>query len=97
MEGIGARLRTVRLKWGLTLREVEERSMRIAQEWGNPSYQISASWLNRVEREGRDLSVVKLIVLAVVYSIPAEQLLAFCLGDHPKAATCYHLKSGHSE
>ncbi len=78
MNQIGSRLRAVRLKWGLTLREVEERSIVIAQEWGNPSYRISASWLNRVEREGRGLSVVKLIVLAVVYSIPPEQLLAYC-------------------
>lgn len=77
MKQIGARLRAARQKWGLTLREVEERSLRIAQEWGNPSYQISASWLNRVEREGRGLSVIKLIVLAVVYSIPPEQLLAY--------------------
>lgn len=78
MELIGEKLRAARQTWGLTLREVEERSVRIAQQWGSPCYQISASWLNRVEREGRDLSVVKLIVLAVVYSIPAEQLLSFC-------------------
>ena len=86
MKQIGSRLRAVRLKWGFTLREVEERSKRIAQEWENPSYRISASWLDRVEREGRGLSVVKLIVLAAVYSIPPEQLLAYCppaTGDSP--------------
>jgi transcriptional regulator with XRE-family HTH domain len=77
MEQIGARLRAARQKWGLTLREVEERSVRIAHEWGNPSYRISASWLDRVEREGRSLSFVKYLVLAVVYSIPPEQLLAY--------------------
>ncbi|MGC1361971.1 MAG: hypothetical protein WA826_12420 [Silvibacterium sp.] len=52
MEGIGSRLRTIRQKWGLTLREVEERSIRIAQQWGNPSYRISASWLDRVVKGG---------------------------------------------
>jgi transcriptional regulator with XRE-family HTH domain len=78
MKQIGARLRAMRQKWGLTLREVEERSERIAQEWGDPSYHISASWLNRVEREGRGLSAIKLIVLAVVYSISPEQLLGYC-------------------
>jgi transcriptional regulator with XRE-family HTH domain len=75
MKGMGAKLRVIRQKWGLTLREVEERSARLAKDWGNPSYRISASWLDRVEREDRRLSAAKLIVLAVVYSIPADQLL----------------------
>jgi transcriptional regulator with XRE-family HTH domain len=78
MEQVGAKLRAVRQKWGLTLREVEERSLRIAQEWGKDYFRISASWLDRVEREGRGLSVAKFIVLAFIYSIPLEQLLAFC-------------------
>lgn len=78
MDGIGERLRTARTQWGLTLREVEERSARLAQEWGNSSYRISASWLDRVERENRGLSATKLIVLAVVYSLTAEQMLGLC-------------------
>lgn len=78
MERIGAKLHAVRRKWGLTLREVEDRSVRLAEEWGNPSYRISASWLARVERDDRDLSAAKLIVLAAIFSIPAEQLLALC-------------------
>lgn len=78
MEGIGAKLRAIRQKWGLSLREVEERSIRLAQEWGNPSYGISASWLDRIEREDRGLSAAKLIVLAVILSIPLDQLLALC-------------------
>jgi transcriptional regulator with XRE-family HTH domain len=78
MKQIGAKLRAVRMKWGLTLREVEERSLRIAQERENPSCRISASWLNRVELDGRGLSVIKLIVLAAIYSISPEKLLAYC-------------------
>ena len=78
MEGIGGKLRAARLQWQLTLREVEERSNRLAQEWGNPAYQISASWLDRVERENRVLSATKLIVLAVIYGLTAAQLLALC-------------------
>jgi hypothetical protein len=42
MQGIGIKLRTVRRQWGLSLREVEERSVRLAQEWGDQSCQISA-------------------------------------------------------
>lgn len=76
MEQVGARLRTIRQEWGLTLREVEERSGRLAEEWGNPSYRFSASWLDRVERENRRLSAAKLIVLAAVYSVSPDRLLA---------------------
>ena len=74
-EGIGLKLRTIRRQWQLSLREVEERSLRLAQQWGNPSYQISASWLDRVEREERELAVNKLVVLASIYNIPMERLL----------------------
>ncbi len=75
MEGIGSRLRAARMHWQLTLREVEDRSCRLAQQWGNPAYQISASWLDRIERENRALSARKLIVLAFVYGLTAEQML----------------------
>jgi transcriptional regulator with XRE-family HTH domain len=75
MAGIGKTLRETRLKWQLTLREVEERSSQLAQKWQNPAYRISASWLDRVERENRELSATKLIVLAVLYGLSAEQML----------------------
>jgi transcriptional regulator with XRE-family HTH domain len=78
MGGIGNKLREARLQWQLTLREVEERSSRIAQRWENPAYRISASWLDRVERENRGLSATKLIVLAVIYGLNAEQMIALC-------------------
>jgi len=78
MGGIGSKLHEARLKWQLTLREVEERSSRLAQQWDNPAYKISASWLDRVEREDRGLSATKLIVLAVIYGLTAEQMIALC-------------------
>lgn len=78
MSGIGNKLREARLQWQLTLREVEERSARIAERWENPAYRISASWLDRVEREDRGLSATKLIVLAVVYGLTAEQMISLC-------------------
>ena len=78
MKGIGGKLRSARVEWQLTLREVEERSGRLAEQWGNPAYKISASWLDRVEREGGGLSATKLIVLAVIYGLSAEQMLGMC-------------------
>jgi transcriptional regulator with XRE-family HTH domain len=73
--GIGLKLRAIRQQWQLSLREVEERSQRFAQERGNLSYQVSASWLHRLEREEHELTVNKLIALGEIYNIPTEQLL----------------------
>ena len=82
MGGIGQKLRESRLTWKLTLREVEERSSQLALQWENPSYRISASWLDRVEREDRELSATKLIVLAVIYGLTADQMLAIIPGGN---------------
>jgi transcriptional regulator with XRE-family HTH domain len=51
---IGFKLRSIRQQRQLSLREVEERSVRAAQERRDPAYQISASWLNRLEREAHE-------------------------------------------
>jgi transcriptional regulator with XRE-family HTH domain len=80
MDGIGVQLRAARIRLGYTLREVEERSASLAQQWGNSAYRISASWLDRVERENRDLSATKLIVLAFIYNLTTDQMLALCPG-----------------
>lgn len=92
MAGIGIRLRAIRRQWQLSLREVEERSQRFAQERGNQSYQVSASWLDRLEREDHELTVNKLITLAEIYNIPTEQLLR---SMYPEDAQVGLLK-GHS-
>jgi transcriptional regulator with XRE-family HTH domain len=75
MAGIGGRLRAIRQHWGLSLREVEERSRSLAQERGDPSFYVSAGWLARLERDEHQLMVNKLIALAEIYSIPIHQLL----------------------
>src|ERR1700683_4480830 len=74
-QGMGVRLQTIRRRWQLSLREVEQKSHCLAQQWGNLSYQISASWLARLEREGHGLTVNKLIVLARIYGTPVEEIL----------------------
>jgi transcriptional regulator with XRE-family HTH domain len=78
MQDIGSRLRSTRTSWGLSLREVEERSSRFATQWGNSDYRISASWLDRVERGNGALSAAKLIVLAAIYNLRPEQVLGLC-------------------
>jgi transcriptional regulator with XRE-family HTH domain len=93
MAGIGARLRTIRRQWQLSLREVEQRSLRLAQDRGSPSYQISASWLDRLEREEHELTVNKLIALASIYNIPTEQLLRSMNPANEKAMNLKQLSS----
>jgi hypothetical protein len=83
MAGIGIKLRESRLKWQLTLREVEERSSSLAKQWENPAFRISASWLDRVEREDRGLSATKLIVLATIYGLTADQMIGLCSASNP--------------
>ncbi|WP_158821946.1 helix-turn-helix domain-containing protein [Granulicella sp. S156] len=78
MVGIGTRLRAIRRQWGLSLREVEERSVCLAQEWGDQSYQISASWLARVERGKHELTIPKLLSLAAIHNQAPEELLRQC-------------------
>src|ERR1700739_1620775 len=80
MERMGVKLRIIRQKWGLTLREVKERSLHLSRNWGEPSYHISASWLARVEGGKHELTVPKLISLAAIYQEPAEEWLRQC---HP--------------
>jgi transcriptional regulator with XRE-family HTH domain len=73
--GIGERLRSLRLEGHLSLREVEQRSLRFVRGRGDPSFQVSAGWLDRLEREKHDLTVNKLIVLAHIYNLSAEQMV----------------------
>jgi transcriptional regulator with XRE-family HTH domain len=78
IEGIGSKLRAFRQSWGLTLREVEERSLRIAMDWGRTSHRISASWLDRVEREKGELSFAKFMMLTLIYGVPPAKMFEIC-------------------
>jgi transcriptional regulator with XRE-family HTH domain len=75
MARLGASLRAIRQQRRLSLREVEERSRRIALERGDSSYQVSASWLARLERCEQGLTVNKLLALADIYQMSINQLL----------------------
>jgi transcriptional regulator with XRE-family HTH domain len=96
MDGIGIQLRSARQRLGLTLREVEDRTNQLAQQWGNAAYRISASWLDRVERENRGLSATKLIVLTFIYNLTMEQMLALCPGVNESPAQLELVSSPNS-
>jgi hypothetical protein len=76
---IGEMLRAVRMQWGFSLRDVKKQSLSLADAWGSRAYEISGSWLCKMERGSFDISVPKLIALATIYSRPPEELLQHCL------------------
>jgi transcriptional regulator with XRE-family HTH domain len=72
---IGARLRAIRQQLRLSLREVEQRSRRIALERGDLSYHVSASWLSRLESDEHELTVNKLVALGEIYITSTARLI----------------------
>ena len=101
MEWINGTLGAIRLQRKLSLREVEQRSRIFAQEMGDDSYRVSASWLGRLEKDPQKLTVNKLVVLAHIYDVKAEQLLGsiypeFLGRDPPDETTLLSPVSGPS-
>ncbi len=72
---VGTRLREVRERLGLTLREVETRSRRIAQVRENVEYRITTGRLSHVENSNSLPSLYKLASLSEIYSTPYADLL----------------------
>ncbi len=82
MAEIGKLLRGIRKEWGLTLRQVKERSEAIAQLTGNSSHIISFSYLAKLEsgkHDVRDMAVSKLLSLSEIYSTEPNTLLSECM------------------
>jgi transcriptional regulator with XRE-family HTH domain len=74
---IGARLRSIRQQLKLSLREVDQLSLRLVGQYGgNQSYRISPAYLMRLERGEHELTVNKLIALGEIYKVPPEELLS---------------------
>jgi transcriptional regulator with XRE-family HTH domain len=77
VEKIGVKLRAVRVQANLSLRDVEDQAGQIAAMRSNPLCNISASWLDRIERQNRDIGSTKLLTLARIYNLTVEELLSF--------------------
>jgi transcriptional regulator with XRE-family HTH domain len=77
VENLGKQLRTVRERLGLSLRDVALRSIEVATIRGSDRYQISASWLARIESNPQhEIGAHPLIAVLALYSITLEELLA---------------------
>jgi len=74
--GEGIALKQLRDECGLTLREVEKRSKRLAKQKQNSDYVVSRGFLNNVERGKYTPSFFKLYALGVVYGVHPSGMLS---------------------
>lgn len=71
----GEGLRQLREQLGLTIRDVEAATGRLAEKYGNQSFTISLSRLSDIETKGVVPSLHKLYALAVIYRRDIYELL----------------------
>jgi hypothetical protein len=72
----GQRLRDIRIKLGLTLRDVENASYKIAAKHNNPEFGLPLSRLSEIETRGTAASVFRMYTLSVVYRMKFNDLLS---------------------
>ena len=73
----GQQLRIAREQLGLTMREVESASLRIAAKHGNEEYAVSPSRLSDIETKGLLPSIYRLYSLAIIYRRDLREVLAW--------------------
>src|SRR5438445_2448007 len=73
----GKNLRTLREKLGLTMRDIETSSARIAEKYRNEEYSIPPSRLSDIETKGVLPSVFRIYALSVIYRRDLRELLAW--------------------
>src|SRR5216684_2085732 len=71
----GQKLRILREKLGLTMRDIETASERIARKRGNEEYLVPISRLSDFETKGVIPSIYRLYALAVIYRRDFRELL----------------------
>jgi len=71
----GHKLKQIRERLSLTLRQVEEASLEIADAERNYEYVVSSARLNQIENDGSLPSIYKFYSLTVVYKMSIEEML----------------------
>lgn len=87
----GHMLRNIREQLGLTLRDVEVASARIANKYSNQEFAIPLSRLSEIETKGLVPSVFRLHSLAVIYRRDIRELLALYGVDVSQTAADFRL------
>ncbi len=73
----GANLRALRERLGLTMREVESASLRIAERHGNDEFAVGPSRLSDIETKGSVPNIFRLYALAVIYRCDIPEVLTW--------------------
>ncbi len=73
----GASLRALRERLGLTMREVESASVRIAERHANDEFAVTPSRLSDIETKGSVPSIFRLYSLAVIYRCDVREVLCW--------------------
>jgi len=73
----GAKLRSVRESLGLTIRDVETATTRLANKYGNPEFCLQLSRLSDIETKGVIPSIYRIYALAVVYRRDVRELMGW--------------------
>ncbi len=81
----GQRLRQIREEHGLTLRDVEEQSRRLAEEMHITDCLITAGRLSQVENSNSLPSLYKLATLSFIYKLTLTEMFRIYGIDSPTA------------
>jgi len=75
--GAGERLKALRTRLGLTVRDVEAKSQQIAEEKHNREFYLSHAWLTDIENGKFTPSIYKLYSLSAIYHRSFLKLLSY--------------------
>ena len=87
----GEAIRQIRLRLGLTLREVEQLGRAVAERYGDPRYCLPVSRLSELESGQATPNIHKLFSLSVIYDRPILELLVLFGVDAYKQTSCAEL------
>jgi len=71
----GEQLKQIRLRLGITTRDVSDLSQKISDEESNPEFSISNAWLTQIENSDSVPSIFKLFSLSAIYHVRFTDLL----------------------
>jgi transcriptional regulator with XRE-family HTH domain len=94
----GEYLKQLRNRLGITTREVEELSRKVAIESANEEFYLSNAWLTQLENTSSVPSIYKLFTISVIYRLNFTELLAIFgvnLGDAARLREALPLGNTH--
>jgi transcriptional regulator with XRE-family HTH domain len=73
----GAKLKGIRLRLGLSVREVERRSLKLVAERQNRDFSLSRAWITDVEKGRFVPGIFKTVSLSLIYQLTIAEMHAF--------------------